>query len=226
MRWAVDVLPADLTSPADLSALETRLRDDNRIGILINNAGMAQAGGFLDQTVEGIDTLITLNTTALTRLAAAVAPRFAQSATGAIVNIGSVVGFAPEFGMSIYGATKAFVEQFTRNLRADPRASLLMVDPYAPAEGAPRLSLMGHAEPVTLDTLAQARFVRLHPAAEQYLSFGDFSFWQLRPERLRLIGGFGAAGWVTGSRYCHAPALSLADEANLLAELGDRKSVV
>ena len=110
--------------------------------------------------------------------------------------------------------------EHTRNLRADPRASLLVVDPYAPAEGAPRLSLMGHAEPVTLDALAQARFVRLHPAAEQYLSFGDFSFWQLRPERLRLIGGFGAAGWVTGSRYCHAPALSLADEAHLLAELG------
>jgi hypothetical protein len=88
---AADVLQADLTSPADLSALETRLRDDARIGILINNAGMAQAGGFLEQTAEDIDTLITLNTTALTRLAAAVAPRFAQSGTGAIVNIGSVV---------------------------------------------------------------------------------------------------------------------------------------
>ncbi len=109
--------------------------------------------------------------------------------------------------------------EHTRNLRADPRASLLMVDPYAPAEGAPRLSLMGYAEPVTLDPLAQARFVRLHPAAEQYLSFGDFSFWQLRPERLRLIGGFGAAGWVSGEAYLGAPQLSLDDEQHLLDEL-------
>ena len=102
-KVAVDVLQADLTQSGDLSALETRLRDDARIGILINNAGIAQAGGFLQQTTESIERLITLNTTALTRLAAAVAPRFVQSGTGAIVNIGSVVGFAPEFGMTVYG---------------------------------------------------------------------------------------------------------------------------
>lgn len=106
---AVEVLPADLTSSADLSVLESRLRDDANIGVLINNAGMAQSGGFLDQSAEAIERLVTLNTTALTRLAAAIAPRLAQSGTGAIVNVGSVVGFAPEFGMSIYGATKAFV---------------------------------------------------------------------------------------------------------------------
>lgn len=103
---AIEVLPADLTRPADLAALETRLREDARICILINNAGMAQAGSFLDQSAEAIERLITLNTTAPTRLAAAIAPRFAQPGTGAIVNIGSVVGFAPEFGMSIYGAPK------------------------------------------------------------------------------------------------------------------------
>jgi short-subunit dehydrogenase len=90
---------------------------------LINNAGMAQSGGFLDQTSEAIDRLIALNTTAPTRLAAAVAPRFARSGTGAIVNIGSVVGFAPEFGMSIYGATKAFVLFLSQglNLELSPR---------------------------------------------------------------------------------------------------------
>ena len=119
----VEVLQADLTRSDELSALETRLRDDARIGVLINNAGMAQSGGFLDQTSEAIDRLITLNTTAPTRLAAAVAPRFAQSGTGAIVNIGSVVGFAPEFGMSIYGATKAFVLFLSQglNLELSPR---------------------------------------------------------------------------------------------------------
>ncbi|MDM0066864.1 SDR family oxidoreductase [Variovorax sp. J31P207] len=106
---AVEVLQADLTQSADLAALETRLRDDPRIGVLINNAGMAQSGGFAQQTAESIERLITLNTTALTRLAAAVAPRFVQSGTGAIVNIGSVVGLAPEFAMTVYGATKAFV---------------------------------------------------------------------------------------------------------------------
>lgn len=106
---AVDVLQADLTRGDYLTTIENRLRDDVRIGVLINNAGAAQTGGFLDQTAASIDQLITLNTTALTRLASAIAPRLAQAGEGAIVNIASVVGLAPEFGMSLYGATKAFV---------------------------------------------------------------------------------------------------------------------
>lgn len=130
---AVDVLQADLTKPGDLSALETRLRDDARIGILINNAGMAQPKGFLEQTAEGIESLISLNTTAVTRLAAAVAPRFAQSGTGAIVNIGSVVGFAPEFGMSIYGATKAFVLFLSQGLNVELAPKGVYVQAVVPA---------------------------------------------------------------------------------------------
>ncbi len=105
---SVDVLPADLTQPADLAAVEARLRDDSRIGILINNAGAAHAGGFLQQSADAVGSLIALNATAPARLAAAVAPRFAAAGTGAIVNISSVVGLAPEFGMTVYGATKLF----------------------------------------------------------------------------------------------------------------------
>ncbi|CAG2287196.1 MULTISPECIES: SDR family NAD(P)-dependent oxidoreductase [Burkholderia cepacia complex] len=130
---AVDVLQADLTQPGDLAAVETRLRDDSRIGILINNAGMGQAGSFVQQTAEGIERLITLNTTALTRLAAAVAPRFVQSGTGAIVNIGSVVGFAPELGMSIYGATKAFVLFLSQGLNLELSPSGVYVQAVLPA---------------------------------------------------------------------------------------------
>ena len=130
---AVDVLQADLTKPGDLAAVETRLRDDTRIGILINNAGMGQAGSFVQQTAEGIERLITLNTTALTRLAAAVAPRFVQSGTGAIVNIGSVVGFAPELGMSIYGATKAFVLFLSQGLNLELSPSGVYVQAVLPA---------------------------------------------------------------------------------------------
>jgi short-subunit dehydrogenase len=130
---AVDVLQADLTNQVDLAAVEARLRDDARIGILINNAGMAQSGGFVQQTAESIDRLITLNTTALTRLAAAVAPRLAQAGTGSIVNIGSVVGFAPEFGMSIYGATKAFVLFLSQGLNLELAPKGVYVQAVLPA---------------------------------------------------------------------------------------------
>ena len=130
---AVEVLRADLTQPADLSTLETRLRDDARIGVLINNAGMAQSGGFATQSAGDIDRLITLNVTAPTRLAAAVAPRFAQSGTGAIVNIGSVVGFAPELGMTIYGATKAFVLYLSQGLHLELAPKGVYVQAVLPA---------------------------------------------------------------------------------------------
>jgi len=130
---AVDMLPADLTQQADLAAVEARLRDDARIGVLINNAGMAQSGGFLQQNADGVDRLIALNITALTRLAGAVAPRFAQSGTGSIVNIGSVVGFAPEFGMSIYGATKAFVLFLSQGLNLELSSKGVYVQAVLPA---------------------------------------------------------------------------------------------
>ncbi len=130
---AVDVLPADLTQHTDLANVETRLRDDTRIGVLINNAGMAQSGGFTAQSADSIDQLVTLNTLALTRLAAAVAPRLADAREGAIVNIGSVVGLAPEFGMSVYGATKAFVLFLSQGLSLELSPKGVYVQAVLPA---------------------------------------------------------------------------------------------
>jgi short-subunit dehydrogenase len=130
---AVDVLPADLTVQADLAAVEARLRDDDGIGILVNNAGMALSGGFSQQSSESIDRLIALNVTALTRLTAAVAPRLARSGTGAIVNIGSVVGLAPELGMSAYGATKAFVLFLSQGLSLELSPKGVYVHAVLPA---------------------------------------------------------------------------------------------
>ncbi|MBV7521938.1 SDR family oxidoreductase [Ensifer sp. ENS12] len=104
----VDILQADLTQTTDLAKVETRLRDDARIGILVNNAGTAIGGTFVEQSTDDTTRLVALNTTALVRLAGAIAPRLANAGEGAIVNIGSVVGLAPELGMTVYGATKAF----------------------------------------------------------------------------------------------------------------------
>jgi uncharacterized protein len=116
---AVDILQADLTNPRELAWVEARVRDDARIGVLVNNAGASAAGGFVDQSPDDVAKLIGLNVTALTRLASAVAPRFVAAGEGAIVNIGSVVGLAPEFGMTVYGATKAFVLLLSQGLHLE-----------------------------------------------------------------------------------------------------------
>lgn len=129
----VDVQPADLMQSSDLSIIEARLRGDTSIGILINNAGMAQSGGFAEQTARSIEALIALNTTAVTRLAAAVAPRFVKAGSGAIVNVGSVVGFAPELGATLYGATKAFVLFLSQGLHLELSPQGVYIQAVLPA---------------------------------------------------------------------------------------------
>ncbi len=130
---SVDVLPADLTRADDLAGVEARLRDDARIGTLINNAGVAQSGAFSEQTAASVDSLIALNISALTRLSAAVTPRFLQAGEGAIVNISSVVGLAPEFLMSVYGATKAFVLFLSQGMSLELAPKGIYVQAVLPA---------------------------------------------------------------------------------------------
>jgi short-subunit dehydrogenase len=130
---AVDIIRADLTDPAELAVVEDRLRDDARIGVLVNNAGTAIGGSFIEQSMESVTRLVALNTTALLRLAHAVAPRFAQAGEGAIINIGSVVGLAPEFAMTVYGATKAFAIFLSQGLNLELGPKGVYVQAVLPA---------------------------------------------------------------------------------------------
>lgn len=139
----IDILPADLTRADELAAVEARLRDDDRIGILVNNAGAGLGGRFIDQSADAITQLITLNTTSVARLASAVAPRLATRGNGAIINIGSVVGLAPELGMSVYGATKAFVLFLSQGLSLELGPQGVYVQAVLPA--ATRTELWGRS---------------------------------------------------------------------------------
>ena len=132
-RDKVEALRADLANAADLSAVEAKLRDDAAIEILVNNAGVASWGGFLDLKPQAASEMIAVNVTALTLLSAAVAPRFAAAGRGAIVNIASVVGVAPEFGMTVYGATKAFVLYLSQGLQHEFGAKGVYVQAVLPA---------------------------------------------------------------------------------------------
>ena len=129
----VDILTADLTNDDDVAAVEQRLREDTRIGVLINNAGTAIPGDFINQNGEEISRLIALNVTAVTRLAHAIAPRLAAAGEGAIVNIASVVGLAPEMGLTVYGATKAFVLFLSQGLNVELAAKGIYVQAVLPA---------------------------------------------------------------------------------------------
>jgi short-subunit dehydrogenase len=129
----VDILPADLTRPEELSRVEARLALDPSISILVNNAGAAGAGNFLDQSPDDAGRIVALNVWAVTRLASAVAPAFARRARGSIINIASVLGFAPEMGMAVYGATKAFVIALSQGLAIELGSKGVYVQAVLPA---------------------------------------------------------------------------------------------
>jgi short-subunit dehydrogenase len=129
----VEVLRADLTRTEEVAAVEARLRDDPTISLLVNNAGMAAPGGFAEANPDTLETLIRLNVTAVTRLASAVVPRFLAEKRGAIVNISSVLGLAPEVSLGAYAATKSYVLTLSQSLQNDLGPKGIYVQAVLPA---------------------------------------------------------------------------------------------
>ena len=91
-----------------------------QIDVLVNNAGLALGTQPAHEApLADWETMIDTNCTGLVTMTRAVLPGMVARGTGLIINLGSVAGHYPYPGGNVYGATKAFVEQFTLNLRAD-----------------------------------------------------------------------------------------------------------
>jgi 3-hydroxy acid dehydrogenase/malonic semialdehyde reductase len=114
-------LEMDVSSRASIQAALSRLPSDWRqIDVLVNNAGLALGTEPAHQaSLDDWSTMIDTNTKGLVSVTHALLPEMIKRNSGLIINIGSVAGETPYPGGNVYGATKAFVEQFTRNLRAD-----------------------------------------------------------------------------------------------------------
>ncbi|PBB69257.1 SDR family oxidoreductase [Mesorhizobium sp. WSM4312] len=105
----VEVVVADLNDRRDLGRIETLLSTDNRVTMLVNNAGIGAMDTLLASDVDKMDDIIALNVVALMRLTYAVAPALVSRGGGAIINLASVVAITPEILNGVYGASKAFV---------------------------------------------------------------------------------------------------------------------
>ena len=133
---SVTVIPADLGDKAALAKVEAVLRDDPSITMLVNNAGTASLAPLLKADVDEMEAMITLNVTALSRLTYAAVPAFVARGAGTIINMGSVVGIAPERLNGVYGATKAYVLALSHSLQhelADKGVRIQAVLPAATA---------------------------------------------------------------------------------------------
>ncbi|MBB4188645.1 SDR family NAD(P)-dependent oxidoreductase [Sinorhizobium terangae] len=116
---SVEVVTADLGNKADVHRVEKILQTDASITMLVNNAGVGATAPLLNSDIEKMEEMITLNVSALTRLTYAAVPSFAARGTGAIINIASIVGIAPEVLNGVYGGSKAFVLAFTLSLQKE-----------------------------------------------------------------------------------------------------------
>jgi short-subunit dehydrogenase len=116
---AVGIGPADLSDGADCRRIETLLRTDASITMLVNNAGVGALAPLLESDVDKMDDMIALNVTALTRLTYAAAPGFVARGGGTIINIASAVGVYPEILNGVYGGTKAFVLALSLSLHKE-----------------------------------------------------------------------------------------------------------
>ena len=128
----IEVLAADLTRPADLAKIEARLAGDPAIAVLVNNAGMSLKGGLLESGAAELQTLIALNITAPTVLAAAAAKAFAGRKAGAIINISSVLALAPEILEGAYSGSKAYLLNLSLKLALDLKAAGVRVQAVLP----------------------------------------------------------------------------------------------
>lgn len=103
------------------------------IDILVNNAGLALGiGAAQDSSLEDWKQMIATNITGLVTVTHAVLPGMVERNRGLIVNLGSIAGTYPYPGGNVYGGTKAFVKQFSLNLRADLVGTAIRVSNIEP----------------------------------------------------------------------------------------------
>ncbi|WP_043530087.1 SDR family oxidoreductase [Litchfieldella xinjiangensis] len=126
----LDVRDAEAVSKA-VADLPSEFRP---VTCLVNNAGLALAPEPAQKVaLKDWHTMIDTNVTGLVNVTHAVLPSLIETGKGAsIVNLGSVAGHWPYPGGHVYGATKAFVEQFGYNLRCDLLGTGVRVTDVAP----------------------------------------------------------------------------------------------
>ena len=136
---------------AALDALPPAFRD---IDLLLNNAGLAQGTAPAQRaSLDDWQTMIDTNITALVTLTHAVLPTLIAR-RGAIINVSSTAAIYPYTGGNVYGGTKAFVSQFSLNLRADLHGTGVRVTTLEPGMAQTEFTLVRtHGDQAASDAL-------------------------------------------------------------------------
>ena len=140
------------------------------IDLLVNNAGLALGLNPAQQAdLDDWDQMIDTNCKGLTYCTRAILPGMVARGRGHVINLGSVAGSYPYPGGNVYGGTKAFVHQFSLNLRSDLHGTGVRVTSVEPGMADTEFSLVRFGgdqaqaddvytgmQPLTADDIAEA----------------------------------------------------------------------
>jgi 3-hydroxy acid dehydrogenase/malonic semialdehyde reductase len=133
-KVSVHTVICDVRSRSEVGKLIADLPDSHaQIDLLLNNAGLALGlSPAHDANLDDWEIMVDTNIKGLMYMTRAVLPAMVERGRGHVINMGSVAGSWPYPGANTYGATKAFVEQFSNNLRADVHGSGVRVSNIEP----------------------------------------------------------------------------------------------
>ena len=116
----VTVMSIDLVDDRDVAKVEASIRSaEPMIDLLVNNAGLGQAGPFVSLSAPEVHQTMRVNNDALVRLTHAALPRMIDADRGWLIHISSAASGGPVADHAIYAATKAFVTSFGQSLSAE-----------------------------------------------------------------------------------------------------------
>lgn len=195
----VEVLAADLTKDADLRRVESRLRNDEAITLLVNNAGIGPKGPLLADDIDYLDQMIAINVTAANRLAVAAAQTFVVRGRGGIINIASAVAIVPEFFNGAYSDTKSFVLGLTLSLASELKDKGVKLQAVLP--GLTRTEIFDRVGS-SFDHLPQDRIMDVNDLVDAALAGFDLGELVTVPsaEDENLVKGFQDARMALGSQ--------------------------
>lgn len=129
----VEVLTADLSDRAAVTAVADRLRaDDDPIDLLVNNAGLGFAKPTLETSDAEDELTVAVNVVALHRLTRAAGQAMVERGGGTILNVSSIAGDMPGPQSGTYNATKAFVTSFSEALHSQLKGQGVTVTALCP----------------------------------------------------------------------------------------------
>lgn len=166
--------------------------------------------------------------TAVTDIAREARALYARSTQGVLSTLSLELAGHPFGSVISFAADRANrpvilisdLAQHTKNIKADARVSLTLIEGGEDIQASGRLTLVGNAVKLEsgIDDVAE-RYYRRFPHAVDYQRAHDFAFYRIEPVRARYIGGFGRIHWVGAEAICRANPFAAPAEAGMIAHM-------